>query len=106
MKRIVTKIDSHRNGVSGMPFYLGMILDDDGTKKLFITFPDYGEEGSKEEERVVSGSCRTAILDLDLLKDDVIEFGQNSWRGDIYHDLIVDTINVKNKVELLELQSI
>ena len=35
-----------------MPFYLGMISDDDGTTKLFITFPEYGEEGSKDRLRL------------------------------------------------------
>lgn len=68
------KIANHRNGISGIPFHVGIIQDQDYSKKLIIQF-DAEERGF------------TAVLDMDLLKQDVIEFGKNSWRGDRYEDL-------------------
>jgi len=65
----IIKEDWHRNGVGGEPFTVALIKDDDGSKKLVIMF---GTEG------------HTAVLDTALLADDVIEFGENSWRGDQY----------------------
>ena len=29
-----------------------------------------------------------AVLDMDLLSKNIIEFGLNSWRGDLYEDLL------------------
>lgn len=71
----IVKRAYHRNGVSGTPFHV-YITESDGTgptpkRALVIQFdsddPNYPQ-------------C--AAFDLDLLKNDVIEFGENSWRGD------------------------
>ena len=64
----IMKADSHRNGVGGEPFNVA-IVEEDGRKMLVVMF---GEQ------------YFTAAFDLDLLKEDVIEFGDNSWRGDHY----------------------
>jgi hypothetical protein len=93
MKRKITKKDYHRNGICGEGFHVGIIRDEDGSKKLFVTFPEYDMEVINEEERVIEGNCRTAILDLKLLKDEVIEFMENGWRGDHYHTQIIEAIN-------------
>jgi len=65
----VIKKDWHRNGVGGEPFTVAIIRDDDGSKKLVVMF------GAKDH---------TAVLDLELLAESVIEFGKNSYRGDHY----------------------
>lgn len=67
MKRIVD-VAHHRNGVSGEPFYV--VRFKDGRQNMIgIVFEATGS---------------VAVFDTDLLKQDVIAFGQNSWRGDDY----------------------
>ena len=76
--------DYHRNGIAGEGFYVGIIRDDDLSRKLVITFPDE------------DGGIYTAVLDLDEAHrgniymhpdPDTPETGHNAWRGDHYHDL-------------------
>ena len=85
----ILKESHHRNGISGAPFKIGIIQDDPesdfiansngsiqvdkGSKKLIIQFED---------------KAHCAVLDLELLKKGIIEFGQNSWRGDQYNDVL------------------
>ena len=111
-KRKIVQIDNHRNGVSGTSFYVGIIQDDDNSEKVFITFPEYDEKG-----RITDiGEVRTAVLDIDLLSKKVIEFGTNSFRGDHYHNQIIEqiqkvdfkhrpAIRVIDKQELFKLQA-
>ena len=70
------KIDHHRNGISGNPFSVGIV------KKSF--------EGQKEQTFLIvqfdESKASTAVFDLDLLKQGIIEFGKNSWRGDQFAD--------------------
>ena len=70
MKKLsVTDIAHHRNGISGIGFYI--VLFD--YHKMAIIFPELGA---------------VSVLDRDMLSLDMIEFGQNSWRGDVYeHEL-------------------
>ena len=68
------KQDHHRNGCSGVPFDVAIFKDLDENKTMFaVQFNEYDEP-------------YTAVFDLDLLKKDVIEFFDNSWRGDVYHE--------------------
>jgi len=76
MKKVI-KSDWHRNGVGGEPFHVAIVEEDDGSKKLVVLF---GER------------YYTAVFDLDLLARGVIEFGENSWRGDDYDDRLRDEI--------------
>ena len=84
----VNKIDYHRNGVCGAGFFVGLIEDEDKSTKLFVHFPDHDEDGYVKN----GDSVMTAILDADLVGKHVTEFMVNSWRGDHYHDLVVDKI--------------
>jgi hypothetical protein len=81
----IIKTAHHRNGICGSPFKVGIFKDKaDNSKKMFITFLEY------KNDKIINGHTRTAVLDLDILKDnDTIEFGCNSWRGDWYHDEII-----------------
>ena len=77
----IIKVASHRNGICGDPFDVGIIEDNKETgvtKRLLVIQFD--------ENNLSGNNCMTAVLDIDLLNDNVIEFGKNSWRGDRYHD--------------------
>ena len=77
----IKDIDFHRNGISGEPFYIS-IIEDTAEKRDMLAITFYGDESH----------CRTAVLDVDLLKDKEIRFGYNSWRPEKYHDLMIKTI--------------
>jgi hypothetical protein len=65
----------HRNGVGGVPFTVSIFKDlDDNKTMLGIQFDSENPN-----------DIYTAVFDLDLLKEDWIEFGRNSFRGDVYH---------------------
>lgn len=63
----IVKKAYHRNGIAGEGFMVAIANDEDG-QKLVIQFREEGH---------------TAVFDLNLLKNDVIEFGENSFRGDV-----------------------
>ena len=68
------KISWHRNGVGGCPFQVGIVDLPSGKTMLIIQFDD--------------SKMNCAAFDFDLLKKGVIEFGENSWRGDVYSDIL------------------
>lgn len=64
----------HRNGVAGLPFYVALVDDPESDDvKLVIMFEAEGH---------------TAVLSLDKLINEDIEFGSNSWRGDQYEAVL------------------
>ena len=70
------KISHHRNGVCGNPFSVGIVkksLENQKEQTFLIVQFDQSKES-------------TAVFDLDLLKQGIIEFGKNSWRGDQFAD--------------------
>jgi hypothetical protein len=76
----ILKTDYHRNGVGGEPFKAIIFQhseDDDDTPKTMVAirFADDKKKGG-------FSAPRCAVFDLALLYEGVIEFGQNSWRGD------------------------
>ena len=74
------KTAHHRNGVGGVPFDVTIFQDlDEGKTMLGIQFDNDDEPF-------------TAVFDFDLLKNDVIEFFDNSWRGDVYHGPLKELI--------------
>ncbi len=76
----VIKQAHHRNGVGGVPFDVLIFKDlDEGKTMIGIQFDNDSEP-------------HTAVFDLDLLKQDVIEFFDNSWRGDVYHEPLKKSI--------------
>lgn len=77
------KVAHHRNGVCGMPFHCVLFdKEEDGqtTRMLAVRFPH--DEGSYSE------NPRIAVFDIALLYESVIEFGENSFRGDHFVDHI------------------
>ena len=72
------KQDHHRNGICGASFNVMLFKDTDGATMLGIVFDN--------KHNSPGGYC--AVFDLDLLSKQVIEFGENSWRGDSYEDAL------------------
>jgi hypothetical protein len=79
MKLTIDKIAYHRNGVAGEPFK-AVVFQYDGKKMLGIRF----EDGAPDS--IGFSNPRCAVFDLELLAQGVIEFGENSWRGDQFAD--------------------
>ena len=93
MKREVIKLDYHRNGVGGLGFYVGIIKNDDGSRKVAIRFPDIDKK---------IGNVVCAILDIDLLNENIIgmfEGRGNAWRGDHYADIMDKAIKEKTETD-------
>lgn len=68
----IIAVDYHRNGVGGAPFNVCLIKHKQGRRvhnMVGIRFDGVGE-------------C--AILDIELLAQGNIKFGENSWRGDYF----------------------
>ena len=65
----------HRNGISGLPFYVALVDDPENDDvKLIIMFEAEGH---------------TAVLSLDkLTNEEDISFGSNSWKGDQYEEVL------------------
>lgn len=74
----IINIAHHRNGISGVSFYV--VLFD--YRKMAIVFP---------------GTGTTAVLDREMLSRDIIEFGQNSWRGDAYEENLREAVTTWEK---------
>ena len=85
----IKQLSYHRNGICGAGFYTGILIDNDNDRKVFTHFPDTNEDG----DLINGDNVRTAILDLDILiNKEETRLMHNSWRGDWYHDFIVDAI--------------
>ena len=70
----IIDMDSHRNGVSGLPFKVALVDDaNESDVKVVIMFEAEGH---------------TAVLSLNKLMDEDISFGSNSWRGDLYEEAL------------------
>lgn len=86
MNFTILSADYHRNGISGEPFYVGIIADhDNDDRRMLVTwFPE------------LSGNARhVAVLDLDLAATgnvymhpdpDQPHSGGNAWRGDHFEE--------------------
>lgn len=71
----VRELHYHRNGVSGLGFYVGIVQEDD-REMLVVRFP-------KEADEQI-GNVVCAVFDLAKLDKREIRFLHNSWRGDHY----------------------
>lgn len=92
-KRKVIKLDFHRNGISGLGFYVGIIEDSDKSRKVAIRFPDIDNK---------IGNIICAVLDIDLLNENIIgmfEGKGNAWRGDHYNDIMDKAIKERTETD-------
>ena len=67
----------HRNGVSGAPFNVYLVREEDGDVKVIVAFEDFEN---------------TAVLSVKNLAEGDIAFGSNSWRGDRFRIALDDTL--------------
>jgi hypothetical protein len=66
--------DYHRNGVAGVPFKVALVDDaNDGDMKLVVMFEAEGH---------------TAVLSVNKIMQDDVQFGSNSYRGDLYEEAL------------------
>lgn len=87
------KVAYHRNGVGGEPFHCVLFdNEEDGktTRMLAVRFLDDEGEGYQNP--------RIAVFDIALLYESVIEFGENSFRGDHFVDDIDQAIKTHYEV--------
>lgn len=94
MSDIITsnyKVDYHRNGVGGWPFYVVSFdwQDEGQTRKMVATVPcpTEGDPKLTRDDYVIS------VLDIGLLAQGDIAFGSNSWRGDQFHYYVWQAID-------------
>lgn len=73
----VLELDSHRNGICGDPFWIARI--DDGESVKIVTMFDWDDPEH----------CRCAVIDPEI---PTIAFGENSWRGDHYANVMRQAI--------------
>ena len=89
MDKLVKKyidIDYHRNGIGGEGFHTVLFENEDGQRMVGITF----NQGD------TANGILTAVLDVDMLNQENIRFGENSWRGDNYHDELQEIVKEYN----------
>jgi hypothetical protein len=102
----ILEADHHRNGVMGEGFYVGIIKDNDGSRKLVVFFPEYADA---DGETLAAHQARVAVLDLDLAATGNIYMhpteehaGDNAWRGDRYGNAARDLIaEVRHRHDLM-----
>ena len=75
----VISMDSHRNGISGVPFNIMIFESAEGEKMLGIVF-------DVNNDRMPS--C--AVVNIDKLNEDDVAFGSNSYRGDYFYPEIME----------------
>lgn len=78
MNYTVTDVQWHRNGVSGVGFYVGFVDDPENGKMVVVRFP--------------GRDIRTAVLNVQMLAEGSVKFGHNSWRGDHYDSAMLEAI--------------
>jgi hypothetical protein len=75
----LTDISHHRNGCTGVSFYVILFRDGLKDQRMAIKFDDQGD-----------GNIYTAVLDTEKLADGDIDFGSNSFRGDVFDKQITE----------------
>ena len=79
---------SHRNGMDGAPLDVFIVRDQAGRRMLLVSFSRNHVAGSHWDDPDYH-RYETAAFDLDLLNQNNITFGDNSWRGDQYEDALL-----------------
>lgn len=79
--KVVTSISRHRNGSGGLPFYVvlfrGRPSPSAPLQNFMAIIPHIIDEH-------IDGLAPCFVLDVDLLAEGNVEFGENSWRGDTF----------------------
>jgi len=85
----IIDIQHHRNGVGGEPFFAVLFHDNELDRDMIASvFPEY----DSTDEYIVGAEGRVAVYDVEMLAERNIAFGENSWRGDYYENVLVGAI--------------
>lgn len=88
----VTEIAYHRNGIGGDGFYVARVNDTDQGRTLVAIVPAWAV-GDEDTDRANSpgGGVPCFVIDPAVAAGETgtIAFGENSWRGDNYFDVVV-----------------
>ena len=100
-KLIIQEVARHRNGVSGMPFWVikfrDATPDEPHHEMVGVLFDRDYYETSKRAKDWVNPYC--AVLDTDLLTKGIVTFAVNSFRGDAYVDELCEAIIKHERAE-------
>lgn len=94
----VARIEHHRNGVGGASFYAVTFLHRDGEEirwMLATVFPPDARHEDGEIDWSDLSEPRVAVYDLDKLP--LIQFGENSWRGDMFAPALYHAIEAREE---------
>lgn len=83
MSIVIEQVERHRNGVAGEGFHVVTFLDPN--------------EGTPDRPLAMVGvvfetAGQVAVFDRALLGQGIIEFGRNSWRGDVYEAALREAV--------------
>lgn len=106
MKIEVEEIAYHRNGISGNGFHVVLFTQThEGTgwrPRTLVRLPKCNRMmgvifTNESTDHKTTGYC--AIFDRDKISQNVVAFGNNSWRGDQYEAILREAILEKQKDE-------
>jgi hypothetical protein len=89
MKKVVS-IAYHRNGVSGDPFYVALVEDDESERGPLLAIVPDSAVVSGGMASPQTGCLQCYVINPLLAAQGTIEFGPNSWRGDKFFDVVVE----------------
>jgi hypothetical protein len=95
----IEKIARHRNGVAGAPFWVVSFQGESDVKPgnaepmVAVVFAKESDDGIMTTEF----NPKVAVMNRNLIAENIIEFGQNSYRGDRFDRELIAAINEKNQ---------
>lgn len=100
----VQEIAHHRNGICGIPFHVVTFRDEDEDRDMLGVVFNLSTDDDGRRAAGEFYNPPTAVFDRALLREDVIEFGVNSWRGDRYDDALREAIGYDEDLADLEFE--
>ena len=95
----IEKIAYHRNGISGKPFWVVSFQGESDVKPgnaepmVAVVFANENDDGIITTDF----NPKIAVMNRNLIAENIIEFGQNSYRGDRFASELIAAINEKNQ---------
>lgn len=85
---VIEQVAWHRNGVGGVGFHVVLFSEPKEERRMLaVVYPLYEQgNGPADEGRTWNGLV--SVFNRALLAQDVIAFGDNSWRGDRYESAL------------------
>lgn len=90
MKLTPQSIAYHRNGIAGEPFYVVLFRNETEKQNMIGIIP---ADCFTDDETTRPENGRCYVLDVDMLTQGNIRFGENSWREDQYEAQLREMID-------------